>query len=172
MDKNCDNEFVEMLRRCDGIIFRVCLMFAPGARSRRRADRMASVGDLYQDIVATLWHKRHLFRGESSESTWVYRVALNTALMQNRRRLKAPPFALLDDDTVCSIAGSASDELVERLYELLDMLPADDKALMLLYLDGLSVKEMASIRSCAESSVKNRLTLIRKKLIKLNEDEP
>ena len=69
-------EFLEMLRRCSNIMFRVCYMFTD-----RKPE---SIKDLYQDIVADAWVGYGSFRNKSAETTWIYRVALNRALQNIR----------------------------------------------------------------------------------------
>ena len=64
--------FMEMLRRSDSTIFKICLMFT---------DRdPENVKDMYQDIVCSLWESWPRFRGQCKENTWVYSIAFNTAV--------------------------------------------------------------------------------------------
>ena len=76
MSERLQKDFLEMLNQCQGIVMKVCLCFT---------DRQpANIDDLYQDIVSELWTSYPRFRQESKPSTWVYAVALNTALMRHR----------------------------------------------------------------------------------------
>ena len=152
-----------MLGRCEYTVFKVCYMFTD-----RKKDHVL---DLFQEVVYNLWRGYGDFRRESCESTWVYRVALNTALMHKRRHRRAPVMVTLDEATYHTLAESAKDELVERLYELIDLLKDEDKELIFLYLDGLTAKEAAEVTGKAESTVKNRLQKIKQELKKMNENE-
>ena len=81
--------FMEMLRRSDSTIFKICLMFT---------DRdPENVKDMYQDIVCSLWESWPRFRGQCKENTWVYSIAFNTAVSQVRHRSRSPMFLPLDD---------------------------------------------------------------------------
>ena len=150
-----------MVHRMDGIIVRISVLFAD-----RTAD---GICDLYQDIVCELWLSYPRFRHDSAESTWVYRVALNTALQHRRRQYRAP--VLVSVDHLDSLADEARDNLVERLYELIGRLPASYKALAYLYIDGLSLDEMATVLGVSTNADKQRIKHMKEKLLKIKEDE-
>ena len=150
-----------MVHRMDGIIARISVLF-----SDRTAD---GIRDLYQDIVYDLWRGYSRFRHSSAESTWVYRVALNTALQRRRRQYRAP--VLVSVDHLDCLVDEARNELVERLYELIEHLPASYKALAYLYIDGLSLDEMATVLGVPTNTVKQRIKHMKEKLLKIKEDE-
>lgn len=152
-----------MVRRCNGTVLRVCLMF--GGKDGE------CLKDLYQDIMYDLCRGHPTFRGESDEKTWVYRVAFNRAMLTRRTESRHPRYVTLDAATCDMVAEPANDPLVERLHELIDLLGPTDKRLVLLYLDGLNTAQMSDILGCAESTVRNQLTKIRNKLKQLNENE-
>ena len=156
-------EFTAMVRRMDGIIARISVLF-----SDRTAD---GIRDLYQDIVCALWHSYPRFRHSSAESTWVYRVALNTALLHRRRQRYAPMLVSVDNGRLDTLTAEACDELVERLYELIERLPERYRALAYLYIDGLSLDEMATVLGVPTNTVKQRIKHMKEKMIKLKEDE-
>lgn len=164
MKRATHRELMAMVRRNNGIVLKVCLAF-----SDRQSE---SIKDLYQDIMQDLCSGYHSFRSESEESTWVYRVALNRALRNHRsehRRLRYVELTPELCDTLAVLAEA--DPLVERLYELIDLLAPTDKALILLYLDRCTTQQMAEICGCAEITIKKRIAKIREKLIKLNQNE-
>ena len=157
-----EERFLEMLARCERTVFKVCLFYTD-----RQPD---NVRDMYQDIVCNLWKAWHRFRGESTENTWVYRIALNTTTTQLRRRRRAPSIVRLTDEMVQSLADRQQEELADRLYRLIDRLGKVDKSLILLYLDGLPYKDIASITGIAETTARKRVERIKQKLITLNEE--
>ena len=157
-----EEQFLEMLARCERTVFKVCLFYTD-----RQPD---NVRDMYQDIVCNLWEAWHRFRGEITENTWVYRIALNTTTTQLRRRRRAPSIVRLTDEMVQSLADRQQEELADRLYRLIDRLGKVDKSLILLYLDGLPYKDIASITGIAETTARKRVERIKQKLITLNEE--
>lgn len=127
--------------------------------------------DLIQEILLQAWCSIPQFRGEASEHTWVYRVALNTALAwhrrEHRRRERQQPLFETADLPVPS-ANSAEQcqhqEIVERLYAAIHQLPKADVAIVLLYLDDLNYREIAEVLGLSESNVGVKLTRARKAL--------
>lgn len=162
MNDKQEEQFLEMLARCERTVFKVCLFYTD-----RQPD---NIRDMYQDIVCNLWKAWSSFRGDSTENTWVYRIVLNTGATQLRRRSRAPSIIRLTDEMVQSLVDRGQEELADRLYRLIDCLGKADKSLILLYLDGLPYKEIASITGIAENTARKRVERIKQKLITLNEE--
>ena len=130
--------------------------------------------DLAQDILLQLWRSAPRFRGEAGEATWVYRVALNTALGWHRRerRRLARQRPLPDAEGPDRGPDPARREAVERLYAAIRRLPEPDVALVLLHLDGLTYRQMADVLGTSEGNVGVRLTRARRALAeRLREDD-
>lgn len=134
--------------------------------------------DLTQEILLQIWRSLPQFQGGASASTWVYRVALNTALGYRRkerhRRSRQQP--LFDLNEVAgpepeSSVAVGDRETVERLYAAIRQLPKYDAALVLLYLDGLSYRQMSEVVGISESNVGVKLNRAKKALARLF-DEP
>lgn len=144
--------FTEWAHRYDGVLWKVARSFAFGADQE----------DLHQELLLALWKALPAFRGESSESTFTYRVACNHALMWSRkRRAREVP---LDQAPPQIAAGGEAQWRVERLYEQIRKLPELDRALVLLYLDEFSYREMAEVLGMSESNVGVRLNRVKKQL--------
>lgn len=155
--------FLEMLRQCNSTIFRICLMFT---------DRNPeNVKDMYQDIVCTLWESWPSFRHQSSAHTWVYRIALNTAVSQMRHRSLSPMFLSLNNETYHNLADENRNLLMDELYTLIDLLSPDEKVLLTLYLDSIPARDIGLTLGITEAAVNHRIARIKKKLKKLNENE-
>ena len=152
-----------MVLRTEGIIMRICVLF-----SDRTSD---GIHDLYQDIVCDLWRGYAGFRHASSENTWVYRVALNAARRHHRRQRRIPVTVSLDSTRFDTLAAEARDELLERLYELIERLPDRYKTLAYLYIDNLPLRDIAAVLNVSENTVKQRIKYMKQKLIKMKEDE-
>lgn len=136
--------------------------------------------DLTQEIILQLWSSFDQYNGKTKMSTWIYRIALNTAISFYRKGLQASKYSteyLPQHENVLVIepiaAGSPN---LALLHQFIQELKEMDKALVLLYLDGLSHKEMAEIIGISPTNVGTKLTrikqVLRKKFqtIKLNKN--
>jgi RNA polymerase sigma-70 factor (ECF subfamily) len=135
--------------------------------------------DLAQEIVLEAWRSLPQFQGRASPSTWFYRVALNTALgwhrKERRRRTRQQPLLATEElPAAAPTGGERADqrEVVERLYAAIRQLPKGDAALILLYLDELSYREMADVLGISESNVGVKLNRAKKALSQLMQEEP
>jgi RNA polymerase sigma factor (sigma-70 family) len=138
-----------------------------GAYAVAREDRE----DLLQEIAAALWRALPSYRGEASERTWLYRVAHNvaiTATVKQRKREKreVAPEPPLD---IPSAGASAEQDLLTEekrrmLFGAIRSLPAVDRQITVLHLEGLSGAEIEAVTGIAEGAVATRLTRIREKL--------
>ncbi len=157
-------EFEQMLCRSRRILYRICLAFTD-----RQPD---NVDDLYQEIVCNLWRGWPKFRGESDPTSWVYRIALNTAGMELRKRKQKERYEFIPlDENLIDTLSEETDPRREHLYNLIDQLPDDEKKLLFLHLDRLSYDQIAEIAGTSEAAVKQHLYRIRQKLIQLHKQE-
>ena len=127
--------------------------------------------DLFQDVCLQIWQSIPAFRGEARETTWIYRVAFNTALAwqrgERRRREGHETFLKLDvsPQTQPSHADTPPEEaIIEQLYAAIRQLAKVDASLALMHLDGLSYSEMAEILGISENHIGVKLNRIRKQL--------
>jgi RNA polymerase sigma factor (sigma-70 family) len=134
--------------------------------------------DLLQDIAAGIWKSLPGFRGESSERTWIYRIAHNIAIRSSSRanlRSSREPSIEPSFDRAAR-HGSVEDIFAanERRKLLLDAirgLPLLDRQLITLHLEGLSAAEMEDITGISQGAVATRLTRIRQKLTRAVQGE-
>lgn len=135
--------------------------------------------DLAQEILLQAWRSAPRFEGKSSPATWFYRVALNTGMNWHRkdqpRRSQQQP--LLAVQTVPTGGSDGTEQAqhrdtVERLYEAINQLPQADAALVLLYLEELSYREIAEVLGISESNVGVKLHRAKKALSTLMEGGP
>lgn len=160
--------FRRWLKQHSGLVFKVARAFAPGD-----ADR----DDLVQEILLQLWRSLPRFEGKAKESTWIYRVALNTALAwrrgENKRRAAQTPSLALDElPEPDDLDRRERAELVANLYAAVRRLPKVDAALVLLYLDDLSYREMAEVLGISATNVGVKLNRARKTLAELMKEVP
>jgi RNA polymerase sigma-70 factor, ECF subfamily len=135
--------------------------------------------DLAQEILLQAWRSVPNFKGNASPATWFYRVALQTAMNWHRkdkpRRARQQPLVevqVLATDGADSAEQAEQRETVEQLYEAIHQLPKTDAALVLLYLDELSYREMAEVLGISESNVGVKLNRAKKALSTLMNGKP
>lgn len=156
--ESLDQEFLEFLNRCQPVLRRVCRAYAESPEDRE---------DLFQETVYQLWRSFPTFRGESSPGTWVYRVALNTAISALRSRTKTDkPMTLgMAHEQIASPTPESGDSRrIDLMYDMIRRLNQVDRALVLLYLEDLSYKELASILGLSENHVGVKLNRIKARL--------
>lgn len=129
--------------------------------------------ELTQDVFMKVFRSLASFRGESSFSTWVYRIACRTAISEVRKRKRE--FLPIDESLIANVAEETPDglfgaadsesERIGRLEKALDRLTPDEQAMILLfYAEGKSIGDIAAIAKLSVPNVKTRLHRIRKKL--------
>ena len=151
---NIETEFLEMLRENNRIIYKVTSFYR---------DKNSTIEDLYQDVVLNLWKGFPHFRNESSLSTWIYRIALNTCVSYYRK--KRPVCVEVTPDIK---AYAEDNETVAELYECINKLGKLERALILLYLEDRPQKEIAEIMGITTTNVSTKINRIKEKLIKIS----
>jgi RNA polymerase sigma-70 factor (ECF subfamily) len=150
-----DGLFARLVEENRGRLARIAASYARGTE----------VEDLSQEILLQLWRSLESFEGRCAETTWLYRVALNTALGWRRRKARdgareVPVDAVhLEESTAAATIGGERELTILRRF--LAGLVAEDRALFLLYLDDVSYREMAQITGLSESHVGVKLHRIK-----------
>jgi RNA polymerase sigma-70 factor (ECF subfamily) len=165
LDSERDRIFGDWLAGHKGILFKVVHAYA-----FEHADRQ----DLFQEIAIQVWHSVEAFRGESSVPTWMYRVALNTAIAWTRKegrhqRGKQPLAAV--EGLLTTSSADGHDPRVEWLYRQIAQLKDVDRSVALLMLDGFSYREIAAIVGITESNVGVKINRIKSALAGKRADE-
>lgn len=158
MQTAADKEtFLQLIEGNKGIIIKICNSYC-----RSKADRE----DLAQEIIYQLWRSGHSFDPGQRFSTWMYRVALNVAITFYRKGIKENVVDHLSGEEE-SIADKPPDELEEnisRLQQFIYELKELEKALMILYLESKTYKEIADILGITETNVATKISRIKEKL--------
>ncbi len=164
-----EETYLELVRENEARLRRLCRVYASGADAEE---------DLYQDILVQLWRALPSFRGEARASTWLYRIALNTALM-HRRSQRARPEVPLEPAHEPPATDTPPDERVdvcrrrERLYAAIGRLGDVDRAVVMLHLEGHSHREISEVLGISENNAGVKLHRIRRRLAGwLKEDTP
>jgi len=164
-----DDEFIQLVRENDARLRRICRVYADDEEAQR---------DLYQDILVELWRSLPSFEGDAQPSTWLYRVALNTALSHDRSRTVRDDATLDADHPVWKDGVDRPDERLDReenldrLYTAIDRLDEFDQALVMMYLDEKNYQEMADVLGISENHVGVKLHRAKNKLASWLEEAP
>jgi RNA polymerase sigma-70 factor (ECF subfamily) len=164
-----ETEFLDLVHANAARLRKIARVYAESAEGQR---------DLYQDILVALWRALPSFDGEAQRSTWLYRVALNTALSHDRKRAVRAEATLRSDHPMWSSGLPAPTDSLERqdqldrLYAAIDRLDTMDKTLVMMYLDDASYAVMADVLGISENYVGVKLHRIKKQLADWLEDTP
>ncbi len=150
--------FKQWLDKYKALLFKIVRAYAFSGEDR---------DDLFQEVSLQVWRSVPNFRAESAVTTWLYRIALNTAL---RWKSKEKKEITRDHDldhpmVVLKSEPSPVNERIEWLYEQIGKLNEVDRSLCLLLLDDFSYKEMADILGISESNVAVKIHRIKKHLV-------
>ena len=151
-----EKQFEEMVKQYKRTIYSVCYMF-----SRDNEE----INDLFQEILVRLWLGFDQFEQRSSVSTWVYRIALNTAINSDKRAKRRPQTVPLSTDIDPYDPQDSSFEQVRQLYALINQLDVMDRGLVLLWLEGIGYDEIAAIMGITVANVGIKLHRIKEKLV-------
>ena len=156
-EKEQQQIFEDWLSEHKGLIFKVVRAYAFTSMDQ---------DDLFQEIIIQTWHSIPAFRREASVTTWLYRVALNTAIKWTKKERKHYQAEALEGaQHILQESRIQPDERLQWLYEEIYKLDEIDRSITLLLLDGFSYKEMASILGITESNVGVKINRIKKQLI-------
>jgi RNA polymerase sigma-70 factor, ECF subfamily len=148
-----DKQFVELIQENKGLILKICIFY-----TKTNAD----LQDLFQDIVMNAWKGYQSFRNDSKFSTWLYSVALHTALFSQRKKrvVSEPLTENIPDQDLPYKDIEQSDEMYAAINRLNDI----EKSIVLLYLDGYSYDEMEKITGISNATLRVKMNRVKLKL--------
>lgn len=157
---NLKEEFVSQIEKHQGIIYKVSRMYCDKEECRQ---------DLFQDILVQLWQSFPAFNKQSKFSTWMYRVALNTAIAQFRKDKKN------NEDTMPEMPANIIEEesykekedRKELVQRAINKLSKAEKAIIILYMDDYTYEEISEIAGITMSNVGVKISRIKTKLQKI-----
>lgn len=160
-NETADNNrhFADIMRKHGAVINRVCLMYV---------DAGNSFEDLRQEALINIWRGIPGFRGQSSETTWIYRCTVNSCLTCIRAGKKHSGHVSLDD-AINIVAGDdpVNQENLRQMYWVISKLNTFDKSLILMWLDGQPYSHIAAVAGISEQNVATRLHRIKAKIKEL-----
>jgi RNA polymerase sigma-70 factor (ECF subfamily) len=153
-------KFISIIKENQKLIYKICYSYCSYPEDRK---------DLQQEILLQLWNAFPKFDGRVKISTWMYKIALNTAISFYRNESKHKNNQTNIDESIISISDleqdhSDIDEKITMLHQFIERLNEMDKALIFLYLEDNSYKEIAQIVGITETNVATKLNRIKKNL--------
>ena len=151
------DKFISVIKDNQKLIFKICYSYCHNPENRK---------DLEQEILLQLWKSFKKFDGRVKISTWIYKIALNTAISYYRNDCKLNYKKVTIDESIISHSDfeydSELNENISMLYQLIEKLNEFDKALILLYLDDNKYKDIAEILGISETNVATKISRIKK----------
>ena len=148
------NDFIEIISKNEKIIFKITSFYT---------DNKQDAEDLYQETVLNLWKAFKNFKNQSKISTWIYRIALNTAVTQIRKNKKHPKQTVLNEQ-IQETNIEKHNDLLNELYIQIRKLNELEKALILLYLENKDYETISEITGLSKTNVATRISRIKQKL--------
>lgn len=158
MTKELEKKFTQELQKNQSIIHKIC---------RSYTNSEAAHKDLFQEITIQLWRAYPKFRGDSKFSTWMYRVAFNTAISlyrKSKRTVQTSPIYDNLKELEFQDYDETHDKQLELLYTAIQSLNDIEKALALLYLEDKNYKEIALTLGISEVNARVKMNRTKTKL--------
>jgi RNA polymerase sigma-70 factor (ECF subfamily) len=158
-----DEKFLALLKEHKKLIYKVCRSYCSDAAERK---------DLEQEIVIQLWKSFPRYNPEYKLSTWMYRIALNTAISLYRSSRARPEMSSLSEHILEMTASphegddAEHESSIDTLHQFIYQLNSLNRALMILYLDGNSYKDMAEVLGLTETNVATKIHRLKQALKK------
>ncbi|MCT8339769.1 sigma-70 family RNA polymerase sigma factor [Flavobacteriaceae bacterium TK19130] len=158
MTKELEHNFVTQLEANQNIVHKICRLYTHDQESHN---------DLFQEITIQLWKAFPKFRGDSKFSTWMYRVALNTAITlyrKKKRRIDTADFESVSFKIKAEPYDDRMDKQLKLMYQAVKTLNDIDKALVFLYLEDKPYKEISETLGISEVNARVKMSRVKDKL--------
>lgn len=157
-----EQEFANIVREHKSTIYTVCYMFSKN---------QDEVDDLFQEVLLNLWRGIEHFKGESKLATWIYRISLNTCISADRKKKKHATETLSQQADIYAATDEAETRQIQMLHKRVHRLRPFDRAIVLLWLEGLPYNEIGAITGISAKNVSVRLVRIREELKQMTDEE-
>jgi len=161
LNKQLEHSFVKQLEDNQNIVHKICRLYTNDQDSHN---------DLFQEITIQLWRAFPKFRGDSKFSTWMYRVALNTAITlyrKSKRRVSTQDFESISFKIKAEEYDDTVEQQLKVMYSAVKKLNDIDKALVFLYLEDKSYKEISETLGITEVNARVKMNRTKEKLRKI-----
>ena len=155
-----EREFEQLVKKHKNTIYTVCFMFSKDSEE---------VNDLFQEVLINIWQGLPSFKGQSKMETWIWRISLNTCISCERKKKKNATVPLTMDVDFFE-DKDADAQQVRMLYDRVHRLKPFDRAIVLLWLEGIAYVEIAAIVGITISNVATRLCRIREELRQMSKN--
>ncbi|GLB51635.1 DNA-directed RNA polymerase sigma-70 factor [Neptunitalea chrysea] len=158
MNKELQHTFVTLLEENQNIVHKICRLYT--------SDQDAH-NDLFQEITIQLWKAYPKFRGDAKFSTWMYRVALNTAITlyrKSKKKVKTQEIEPISFKMKAEEYDDAIEQQLKLMYEAIKELNDIDKALVFLYLEDRDYKDISETLGISEVNARVKMNRIKTKL--------
>ncbi|MGO2103013.1 MAG: RNA polymerase sigma factor [Psychroflexus halocasei] len=161
MEQALEKEFIDNLNTHQNIAHKICRLYTNDKSSHK---------DLFQEITIQLWKAYPKFRGDAKFSTWMYRVALNTAITlyrKQKRRVKTSDIEAFNFKIKAEYYDDTIEENLKLMYAAIKELNDIDKALVFLYLEDRNYKEISATLGISEVNARVKMNRVKTKLKKI-----
>ena len=161
MNKELEHSFVELLEKHQNIAHKICRLYT---------NNYDAHNDLFQEITIQLWRAYPKFRGDAKFSTWMYRVALNTAITlyrKSKRTIKTQDFDSVLHKIQATEYDATEEEQLKIMYKAIHQLSDIDKALIFLYLEDKNYSEISETLGISEVNARVKMNRIKTRLKKI-----
>ncbi|MCX6208119.1 MAG: RNA polymerase sigma factor [Bacteroidetes bacterium] len=148
-------EFTSLITKHQKIIYKVCNLYVEDKTDRQ---------DLFQEICLQAWKSYHLFRGDAQFSTWLYRIALNTAITFFKKEKKQVQAIYNEVLPELRNVEDEREEQFKAMYTAIGNLNKIDKALVMLYLEDYSYIEISETLGITPNNVAVKMNRLKLKL--------
>ena len=158
MDKELEHQFVKNLEKHQNIAHKICRIYTNDQDSHN---------DLFQEITIQLWKAYPKFRGEAKFSTWMYRVALNTAITlyrKKKRSIKTQDFDTVDFKIKAEEYDDETEQQLKVMYSTIQELNDIEKALVFLYLEDKNYRDISETLGITEVNARVKMNRVKTKL--------
>ena len=161
MQNQLEIKFLNDFEKNQNIVHKICRIYTTNQDEHN---------DLFQEITIQVWKNYSKFRGEAKFSTWMYRVALNTAISlfrKSKRNIKTQDFSDVSFKIKSVDYDDTKDKQLKALYSGIRGLNDIEKALMFLYLEDKPYKEIAETLGITEVNARVKMNRTKEKLKKI-----
>ena len=151
-----EKEFIQLIQEHQQIIHKVCSIYMDTPPDRE---------DLFQEIMISAWKGSKNFKGDAKFSTWLYRVALNTAITFFKKGRKEPAvYSESTEHTQIPDEQNNQEAQLAALTSAINDLNGIDKALIILYLENVTYPDIAVILGISANNVAVKMNRIKTRL--------